>query len=115
MEPPLPSRGEEDRSRLAFTHQRTVFAVSTGMVGVCLTAISLILVVEKLSALRTLSRIVLGCDSLVFLTAALTSFIAMRSFVHGRTSRLHWVADATMLVGLVLAVVVCFALVFTIA
>jgi hypothetical protein len=99
----------------AFTHQRTVFAVSTGMVGVCLTAISLILVVERLSALRTLSRVVLGVDALVFLGAAFLSFTTMRSHVRGVESRLYPFADLAMLLGLVLAVVVCLVLVFTIA
>jgi hypothetical protein len=99
----------------AFNHQRTVFSVSTGMVGVCLTAISLIRVVENLSAIRSLSRIVLGADSLVFLVAAFLSFVTMRSHVRGRPNRLHRFADATVLLGLLGAVVVCLLLVFTLA
>jgi hypothetical protein len=112
MDGPIRSEAWLER---AFNHQRTVFTVSTGMVGVCLTAISLIRVVENLSALRSLSRFVLGADSLVFLAAALLSFITMRSHVRGRQSGLQRIADVTMLLGLLGAVVVCLVLVFTLA
>jgi hypothetical protein len=110
-----PHRSPPDDSLLerAFMHQRTLFATATAMVGVCLTAIGLILVVEKLSRLRVLSRVVLGIDSLVYLVAALLSFIAMRSHVRGRWSRLHPIADVAMLSGLIGTVVVCLTLVFT--
>lgn len=104
---------EDALSERAFLHHRTLFATSTTMVGVCLTAIGLVLVVERLSSVRTLSRLVLGLDSLVFLASALSSFAAMRSDVRGESSRLHGFADVTMLLGLIGAVVVCVTLVLT--
>lgn len=97
----------------AFTHQRTLFATATTMVGVCLTAIGLILVVERLSRVRTISRLVLAVDSLLFLAAAMISFMVMRSHVRGEWSRLHRVADVIMMLGLIGTVVVCLTLVFT--
>src|SRR5262245_29780922 len=89
----------------AFMHQRTLFGTAATMVGVCLTAIGLVLVVERLSRVRVLSRLVLGIDSLVYLAAALLSFWAMRSHVRGERSRLGDAADVVMLVGLVGTVV----------
>jgi hypothetical protein len=113
MQPPRGPSNEELGVDRAFMHQRTLFATSAAMVGVCLTAISLILVVEHLSSVRVLSRIVLGIDSLVFLATTLISFGAMRAHVRGRPSRLHPVAAATMLLGLIGAAAVCVMLVFT--
>jgi hypothetical protein len=96
-----------------FMHQRTLFGTSATMVGVCLTAISLLLVVERLSQVRTVSRIALGIDSLVFLAAAIYSFGAMRALAQGHLSPLAKRADALMLIGLVGTVVVCLTLVFS--
>lgn len=99
----------------AFAHERTVFAVCASMVGVCLTAIGLIRIVERVGMLRTLSRVVLAVDAVVFLAGALLSFAALRELVAGRSSRFVSLADAAMLLGLVGIVVVCFILVFTVA
>jgi hypothetical protein len=105
--------GDEHGRERAFSHQRTLFATSAAMVGVCLTAIGLILVVERLSSVRTLSRVLLGVDSLVFLVATFLSFLAMRATVRDRTSRLHAAAEAAVLLGLIGVVLVCLILVFT--
>jgi hypothetical protein len=100
----------------AFMHQRTLFGTAATMVGVCLTAIGLVLVVERLSSVRTVSRLVLGIDSLIFLAAALLSFWGMRSLVRGaERSRLGDAADVVMLLGLVGTVIVCLTLVLTLA
>jgi hypothetical protein len=94
-------------------HNNTVFAASTGMVGVCLTAIGLILVVEHLSSVRTMSRVVLGVTSFVFLVTALLSFFAMKAHVRGQRSPMEAAADVTMLLGLLGSVLACVTLVFT--
>lgn len=96
-------------------HQRTLFGTAATMVGVCLTAIGLILVVERLSSVRMVSRVVLGVDSFIYLAAAMLSFGAMRSYVRGRPSRLGEAADVVMLLGLIATVVVCAILLFTLA
>ena len=99
----------------AFMHQRTLFGTSATMVGVCLTAVSLILVVERLSSIRSFSRVAIGADSLVFLSAAIMSFCSMRAQVRGQPSRLGDAAEVVMLVGLVITAVVCLTLVLTLA
>ncbi len=96
-------------------HQRTLFATSSAMVGVCLTAIGLLLVVEKLSSVRAVSRVILCVDALVFLAASLLSFNVMRSHVRGESSRLQNVADVTMLLGLIGTAVACLTLILTLA
>jgi hypothetical protein len=108
-----PREAEPVQLGRAFDHERTVFTVCASMVGVCLTAIGLIRVVENFGAIRTLSRIALAVNALVYLLAALFSFAAMRSHVRGRPSPLVPIADAAMLLGLIGTVLVCFALVFT--
>jgi hypothetical protein len=97
----------------AFNHERTIFTVCATMVGVCLTIIGLIRLVESLGPLRILSRVVLAVDALVFLVGALLSFTTMRSHVRGREGRLLPLADAATAIGLIGLVVVCFTLVFT--
>lgn len=99
----------------AFMHQRTLFGTSATMVGVCLTAIGLVLVVERLSRVRTLSRLLLGIDSILFLGTAILSFWAMRAHVRGEGSRLGDAASVAMLLGLFVTVVVCLTLVLTLA
>jgi hypothetical protein len=114
MRPPRED-AEADRLGRAFAHERTVFIVCASMVGVCLTGIGLIRIVERFGPLRTLSRWLLAVDALVFMVGALLSFAALRTLVLGRWSRFLPVADGAMLLGLVVIVVVCFTLVFTLA
>jgi hypothetical protein len=111
---PSPTEDEDSTLRRAFAHERTVFTVCASMVGVCLTGIGLIRVVERVGALRTVSRVVLALDAVVFLLGALLSFAALRALVAGRRNRFVLLADVTMLLGLVGIVVVCFILVFTV-
>ena len=97
-------------------HQRTLFGTSATMVGVCLTATSLIIVVERLSStMRSFSRVAIAVDSLVFLTAAIMSFCSMRAQVRGARSRIGDVAEFVMLFGLVITALVCLTLVLTLA
>jgi len=97
----------------AFMHQRTVFSVSSAMVGVCLTAIALIMVYERLSMARAVSRVLLAVDALVFLIGALLSFFALHALVRGQRSSVHVLADVAVLLGLLLMTLVCALLVLT--
>ncbi|MFO0953043.1 MAG: hypothetical protein U0835_18200 [Isosphaeraceae bacterium] len=96
-----------DERELHFARLLTVFSVSSGMVGVCITAIGLILVVERLSTYKTLSDLLLVFDAMLFLGAALFSFIAMRLHHTGRGRRFILMADAAVLCGIVGMVIVC--------
>jgi hypothetical protein len=82
------------------------------MVGVCLTAISLIVAVQNLSEFETVCDLLLVVDALTFIVAATASFVAMR--FHGRPSGDRWLflAELAMLVGLVMMGAVCALLAF---
>ena len=87
-------------------------SVSAGMVGVCLTAISLIVAVQNLSEFETFCDLLLVADALAFIVAATASFVALR--FHGRPAGERWllVAEVSMLIGLVLMGSVCALLAF---
>jgi hypothetical protein len=96
----------------ALTRTVTVFSVSAGMVGVCLTAISLIVAVQNLSEFETFCDLLLVADALAFIVAATASFVALR--FHGGPAGDRWllVAEVAMLIGLVLMGAVCALLAF---
>jgi hypothetical protein len=104
---------DEVRLGRASVHTTTVFIVSASMVGVCLTAASLIRIVERGGTLRVLSRSVLAIDSLVFLAGALVSLVVSRTIVGGHRSPLLPVAEGAVFLGLVGVVVVCITLALT--
>jgi hypothetical protein len=96
----------------ALTRIVTVFSVSAGMVGVCLTAISLIVAVQNLSRFETMCDALLVADTMIFIVAATVSFVALR--VHQRRNWRRWrvVAELAMLTGLVVMGAVCALLAF---
>ena len=96
-----------------YDFQVALFSVSSAMVGVCLTAIGLIMVAERISEYRTISDALLVFDALVFLAATLLSYLAMRSHSAQRFRRLQRAADVSMFLGLSLMLVGCVVLVFT--
>jgi hypothetical protein len=109
IKPPVPEAEERKRAfqEQSFARMLTVFSVASGMVGVCITAISLILVVEKLSAYQTLCDTLLVLDSFFFLGAALFSFAAMRLHFRRPWRAFMVVADVLVILGMICMVVVC--------
>lgn len=82
------------------------------MVGVCMTAVSLLQVVE---ISRPVSRVdeMMAFDGLVFLISAILSYMAIRS--RGPTSsRLEGIADITFMFGLCFTVVTSFLMAYSI-
>lgn len=103
---------DEKEREQSFARIITVFSVSAGMVGVCLTAISLIVAVQNLAKYETICDALLVVDALVFVVASTSSFVAMR--VHHREAWRRWllIAELAMLMGLVLMGLVCAFLAF---
>ena len=93
------------------SHRLTLFSVSSGMVGVCLTAVGLIGVLKSLRRTETIIDELLTFDALVFLiaTALYFSLLRRRRKVHRRW--LDHLADAMFFLALALLLVAC--LVFT--
>ena len=58
----------------SFNHALTVFSVSAGMIGVCLTAIGLVKIVTKANGFDALCDDLIAIDAMVFGLAALLGF-----------------------------------------
>ena len=66
----------------AFTHTLTVFSVSAGIFGVCLTAIGLVKVVSEAKGVNTICDDLMAIDAMIFGVAALLGFRGLQRFVH---------------------------------
>lgn len=85
----------------------TVFSVSAGMVGVCLTAIGLVQVMEHLKNVSTLCDEILVLDALLFLNACIFSYWAMHHRLRNHYRRLRLTVDTLLMLGIVMMVVIC--------
>ncbi len=91
----------------AFTHTLTVFSVSSGMIGVCLTAIGLVKVVSQAKRVETLCDDLIVIDAMVFGLAALLGFQGVRRFIRRQAPPAHQVMDGVFFIGLALTIVIC--------
>jgi hypothetical protein len=76
-----PSERQREQSELC-VH---IFSVSAGLVGVCLTVIGLVRIVQELQDVDTLA-----VDSLGFLAACLLAYLALRAGEPRRSRLEHW-------------------------
>jgi hypothetical protein len=93
-------------------HRLTLFSVSSGMVGVCLTAVGLIGVLKSLRRTESIIDELLTFDALVFLAATVMYFALLRRRRKVQNRWLDHVADATFFLALALLLVAC--VVFTV-
>ncbi len=77
-----------------YPHLITLLAVSAGMVGVCLTAISLIGIFQSHSKLDTALDEILSVDALLFLAATLIVFLGLRAPLKKRSAAIALAADS---------------------
>jgi hypothetical protein len=84
-----------------------IFSVSAGMVGVCLTVIGLIRVVITLGKADTIADDLLALDAVLFLTASLLSYTALRSRSPSKMKRFERFADWLFISAMTLMVAVC--------
>jgi hypothetical protein len=91
-----------------------IFTVSAGMVGVCLTVIGLLRVVIALRKADTFADDFLAMDALLFLTACLSSYWALRTRSEQRMHRVERFADVVFLLALVLMAVICLFITYAI-
>jgi hypothetical protein len=104
----------ESRRRLEQDLCIHIFTVSAGMVGVCLTVIGLLRVVIALRKADTFADDLLGMDALLFLTACLSSYWALRTRSEQRMHRVERFADVVFLLALVLMAVICLFITYAI-
>ena len=94
-------------SEHAFTHVLTVFSVSAGMVGVCLTAIGLVQIVSNAKRIESLCDDLIAIDAVIFGIAALLGFRGLQRFVHREVPLSPRLMDGIFLSGLALMIVIC--------
>lgn len=91
----------------AFTHAMTSFAVAAGMVGASLTAISVVQIVEHNTGVQTICDELLAGNTLLFLIAAICSFVAARLRFKGPWRKFQLAGDLLLLVGMAVMVISC--------
>jgi len=94
---------------------RMICPIAATMVGVCLTGISLLRVMLSLRRASSIADDLLSFDALLFLTATLSSYFALRVQSHRRLHRLERVADVTFIAAMALLTAVCFLITYTIS
>jgi hypothetical protein len=99
--------GESNNSKREENICIHIFSVSAGMVGVCLTVIGLIRVVITLGRADTLADDLLAADAVLFLTASLLSYSALRSQTVIKMKRFERMADWVFIAAMTLMVAVC--------
>jgi hypothetical protein len=91
-----------------------IFSVSAGMVGVCLTVISLLRVVISIRRADTWADDILAMNAVLFLTACLSSYWALRCQETGRMHRLERFADTVFVVAMSVMVFACLFITYAI-
>ncbi|HET9418356.1 MAG TPA: hypothetical protein VFO30_03370 [Chthoniobacterales bacterium] len=92
-----------------------IFTVSSAMVGVCLTVIGLIRVVITLGKADTLADDFLALDALLFLTACLLAYWALRARSVCRRHRIERIADGIFIVAMIGMVAICALITYSIS
>jgi len=85
----------------------SIFSVSAGMVGACLTGISLLQVITSLKKVGTLADEFLSVNAIIFLGCCLLTFLSFRLRHPGARQKLQRLADVLFFVGLLLMALIC--------
>jgi cation transport ATPase len=87
----------DDRS---YSHMLTLLSVSAAMVGVCLTAIGLVSVIEALNKFESWVDDMLAVGSLLFSLVTLLSFLGIRTSIRSSWKRFTLVLDILFCLGI---------------
>lgn len=96
---PRPSIGERELSG-------HIFAVSAGLVGVCLTVVGLFNIFRRPGTAGSVADNLVALDAMVFLFACLSAYLALRTPSRARWERLEHYADGLFLLGIAGMVVI---------
>ena len=77
-----------------------VFAVSAGMVGVCLTAIGILRLIASQTSVQSVGDDLLAIDALVFVLCVCLAFWSFKTRHHRTRQRLRVFVDSLFLFGL---------------
>lgn len=95
-----------------FTHLLTLMSVSAAMVGVCLTAVGLVNVIESLNKWEGWVDDLLAVGSLVFSLVTLLSFLGIRTRIRYTWPRYVLVLDILFCLGIITMVLSSFLLTY---
>jgi hypothetical protein len=84
-----------------------IFTTSATLVGVCLTVIGLLRIVQRLRPISTVADELLSLDALAFLAACIVSYAALRTDAAPRRRRWERVADLAFLAALAAMTAIC--------
>ena len=91
-----------------------VFAVSAGMVGVCLTAIGLLRLVAAQTKVQTLGDDLLAVDAIIFVACAFLAFWSFKTKTMRTRRRLRLAVDVLFLSGLAGMAAICAVIAYAI-
>jgi hypothetical protein len=95
-----------------YTHLLTLMSVSAAMVGVCLTAVGLVNVIESLNKWEGWVDDLLAVGSLLFSLVTLLSFLGLRTRVRHVWPRYLLVLDILFCLGIIVMVLSSFLLTY---
>ena len=95
-----------------YSHLLTLLSVSAAMVGVCLTAIGLVSVIEALNKVERLVDDMLAIATLIFSMVTLMSFLGIRTRIRRTWRRYMLVLDVLFCFGIATMVVASMLLTF---
>ncbi|MBW6526607.1 hypothetical protein KZ813_07130 [Sphingomonas sp. RHCKR7] len=110
MEPPPPTRAALDE-RIC----RLICPIASAMVGVCLTGIGLLHLGIASGRRAGVADDLLAIDSLLFLVATLTSYVALRGASHRRLHLMEQLADACFILAMLLLTAACFVITYALS
>lgn len=84
-----------------------VFAISAGLVGVCLTAIGLLRILTHHTQATTIADELLAADAVMFMVCCTLSFWSFKTQTPRRRRSLRRVIDWLFMIALAFMVVVC--------
>jgi hypothetical protein len=108
---PVPEEPNTSDDR-TYAHLLTLMSVSAAMVGVCLTAVGLINVIEAVNNWDGWVDDVVAVGSLLFSIVTLLSFLGLRTRIRHRLPRYVLMLDICFCVGIVTMVAASFLLTY---
>jgi hypothetical protein len=95
----MASKNPEDDDRI-YSHLLTLLSVSAAMVGVCLTAIGLVSVIEAINKVEHMVEDMLAVATIIFSLVTLLSFLGIRTGIRRTWPRYLLVLDVIFCVGI---------------
>ena len=107
----MAEKNPEDDERL-YTHLLTLLSVSAAMVGVCLTAIGLVSVIEAINEVEHIVDDLLAVATITFSVVTLLSFLGIRTRIRRTWPQYMLVLDILFCIGIATIVIATMLLTF---